>query len=43
MRKIRETIRLHFDSNLGQRQIARCLNISRTTVSDICTVHRQPA
>lgn len=34
MRKIRETLRLHFDSNLGQRPIARCLNISRTTVSD---------
>jgi transposase len=34
MRKIRETLRLHFDSGLGQRPIARCLNISRTTVGD---------
>jgi transposase len=34
MRKIRETLRLHHDSGLGQRPIARCLNISRTTVAD---------
>ena len=34
MRKIRETLRLHFDSRLGQRPIARCLDISRTTVGD---------
>ncbi len=34
MRKIRETLRLHFDIRLGQRPIARCLNISRTTVGD---------
>ncbi|MCD6526626.1 MAG: IS21 family transposase [Desulfuromonas sp.] len=34
MRKIRETLRLHFGSGLGQRPIARCLNISRTTVGD---------
>jgi len=34
MRKIRETLRLHYDSGLGQRPIARCLNISRTTVGD---------
>ncbi|RKZ24736.1 IS21 family transposase [bacterium] len=34
MRKIKETLRLHFDSGLGQRPIARCLNISRTTVGD---------
>ena len=34
MRKIRETLRLHFDGGLGQRPIARCLNISRTTVGD---------
>jgi len=34
MRKIRETLRLHFDSGLGQRPIARCLNISRTSVGD---------
>lgn len=34
MRKIRETLRLHFDSGLGQRPIARCLNISRTTIGD---------
>jgi transposase len=34
MRKIRETLRLHFDSGLGQRPIARCLDISRSTVGD---------
>ena len=34
MRKIRETLRLHHDSGLGQRPIARCLSISRTTVGD---------
>ena len=34
MRKIRETLRLHHDNDLGQRPIARCLNISRTTVGD---------
>jgi transposase len=34
MRKIRETLRLHFDSKLGQRPIARCLDISRTTIGD---------
>jgi len=34
MRKITETLRLYHDTGLGQRQIARCLNISRTTVSD---------
>lgn len=34
MRKIREALRLHHDSGLGQRPIARCLDISRTTVGD---------
>jgi hypothetical protein len=34
MRKIRETLQLHFGSGLGQCPIARCLNISRTTVGD---------
>lgn len=34
MRKIRETLRLHHDSGLGQRPISRCLDISRTTVGD---------
>lgn len=34
MRKIRETLRLHFDLRLGQRPIARCLDISRTTIGD---------
>lgn len=34
MRKIKEVLRLHFDSGLGQRPISRCLNISRTTVGD---------
>lgn len=34
MRKIKEVLRLHFDSDLGLRPISRCLNISRTTVGD---------
>ena len=34
MRKIREVLRLHFDSGLGQRPISRCMGISRTTVGD---------
>ncbi len=34
MRKIRETLGLHFDSRLGQRPIARCLDISLTTIGD---------
>ncbi len=34
MRKIKETLRLHHDSGLGQRPISRCLGISRTTVGD---------
>ena len=34
MRKIRETLRLHFDNRLGQRPIARCLDIFRTTIGD---------
>ena len=34
MRKIKEVLRLYFDSCLKQRAISRCLNLSRTTVSD---------
>ena len=34
MRKIKEVLRLHFDSGLGQRPIGRCLGLSRTTVGD---------
>ena len=34
MRKIKEVLRLHFDSGLGQRPISRCLGLSRTTVGD---------
>ncbi len=34
MRKIKEVLRLHFDSGLSQRQIGRCLGLSRTTVGD---------
>jgi len=34
MRKIKEVLRLHFDSRLKQRAISRCLNISRNTVKD---------
>ena len=34
MRKIKEVLRLHFSSGLGQRPIGRCLQLSRTTVGD---------
>ena len=34
MRKIKEVLRLHFESGLGQRPIGRCLKLSRTTVGD---------
>ena len=34
MRKIKEVLRLYFDSGLRQRAISRCLKLSRTTVSD---------
>ena len=34
MRKIKEVLRLHFESGLGQRPIGRCLGLSRTTVGD---------
>jgi len=34
MRKIKEALRLHFESGLGQRPIGRCLGLSRTTVGD---------
>jgi len=34
MRKIKEVLRLHFDTGLGQRPIGRCLGLSRTTVGD---------
>jgi transposase len=34
MRKIKEVLRLHFESGLGQRPIGRCLGLSRTIVGD---------
>jgi transposase len=34
MRKIKDVLRLHFESGLGQRPIGRCLGLSRTTVGD---------
>src|SRR6185312_8389575 len=34
MRKIKEILRLHFEQKLGQRQIARSVNISQSTVHD---------
>ena len=37
MRKINEILRLHFESNLGKRQIARSLCIAHSTVSDVLT------
>ena len=32
MRKIKEVLRLHFDSGLSQRAISRCMGTSRTTI-----------
>ena len=32
MRKIKEVLRLHYELGLGQRRIARCCSISRSTV-----------
>ncbi|MCK4507591.1 MAG: IS21 family transposase, partial [Desulfuromonadales bacterium] len=34
MRKIKEVLRLYFDSSLSQRAISRCMGISRTTIGD---------
>lgn len=34
MRKIKEILRLHFEQKLGQRQIARSVNISQSTVHE---------
>jgi transposase len=34
MRKIREILRLHYEQKLGQRQIARSVNVSQSTVHD---------
>lgn len=34
MRKIKEILRLHFEQKLGQRQIARSINASQSTVHD---------
>ena len=34
MRKTREVLRLYFDLNLGQRQVARSANVSQSTVHD---------
>ena len=34
MGKTREVLRLYFDLNLGQRQVARSANISQSTVHD---------
>src|SRR5687768_16116987 len=34
MRKIKEILRLHFEQNLGQRQIARSVNVSQSTVHE---------
>ncbi len=37
MRKTREVLRLHFDLQLGQRQIARSLQVSQSTVHEYLT------
>ena len=34
MRKLHEVLRLHFDLKLGQRQIARSVQVSQSTVSE---------
>ena len=34
MRKITEILRLHFEQRLGQRQIARSVNTSQSTVHE---------
>src|SRR5919198_3376225 len=34
MRKIREILRLHYEQKLGQRQIARSVNVSQSTVHE---------
>ena len=34
MRKIKEILRLHFEQQLGQRQIARSINVSQSTVHE---------
>ena len=34
MRKIKEILRLHFEQKLGQRQIARSVNVSQSTVHE---------
>ena len=34
MRKIKEVLRLRFECNLSEREIARSCQISRTTVTD---------
>jgi transposase len=37
MRKIREILRLHYEQKLGQRQIARSINVSQSTVHEYLT------
>ena len=34
MRKIKDILRLHFEQQLGQRQIARCASVSQSTVHE---------
>ena len=34
MRKTREVLRLHFELQLGQRQVARSVNVSQSTVHE---------
>jgi hypothetical protein len=37
MRKIKEILRLHFEQKLGQRQIARSIHTSQSTIHDYLT------
>ena len=37
MRKIKEILRLHFEQKLGQRQIARSIRTSQSTVREYLT------
>ena len=42
MRKIKEILRLHFEQKLGQRQIARSINTSQSTVHEYLARMQKP-
>ena len=41
MRKVHELLRLHFDLNLPQRQIARSIKVSQSTVNEYLSRFQQ--